>query len=58
MASVVTPRLTVSFLWENAIPGLRVFLLCVALTFPACFRTGFSTCCKKGVVLGMAGASG
>lgn len=48
MALVVTPRLTVWFLWANAIPGLCIFLLCIALGLLGCFRASFGTCCKKG----------
>lgn len=52
MALAVTPRLMVWFLWANAIPGLCVFLFCIALTLLGPFRAGFGTCCKKGACSG------
>lgn len=54
MASAVTPRLTVRFLLANGIPGLCVFLLCIALALALleCFRAGFGTSCKNRVCTG------
>lgn len=53
-----TPKLMMWFLCACFIPSLCIFLLCITLTLPGCFRADFGTCCKKGLVLGMVGTSG